>query len=249
MSCPQAKRVLLPLPLHPPGEHPRASSPNPISGRQLRRKSTVFLPALGACGTGAVASSEAGYRTHRPQARTGEEVSAGRNEAGSPRLVAEDGEQSKLVLPSSSLCPRCPGAGKGGLHSRRSFRQTLTFIARGRVVAPAPGCRSASPPAAARRHVAGAQGRGARKMESWARSAADCISDWPCRQKQPGWKTGDEHVFVLQEGRPGGSDSTFDPFPLCSLLRSPGYPLPPSPVTQGTRVWSPSVEVLRCILG
>lgn len=86
--------------------------------------------------------------------------------------------------------------GVGGLHSSRSLRQTPTFIVRGRVVAPAPGCRSASPPAVARRHVAGAQGRGARKMESWARSAADCISDWPCRQRQPGWRTGDEHVFV-----------------------------------------------------
>lgn len=103
-----------------------------------------------------MASSEAGYRTHRPQARTGEEASAGRNESRSPRLVAQDGEQSKLVLPSSSLCPRCPGVwvGGGGLHTGRSFSQTLTFIARGRVVPPAPGCRSASPPAAARRHVA-----------------------------------------------------------------------------------------------
>lgn len=154
MSCPPAKRVLLPLPLHPPGEHPRASSPNPISGRQPKRKSTVFLPALGARGTGAVASSEAGYRIHRPQARAGEEASAGRNEAESPRLVAEDGEQSKLVLPSSSLCQRMSPGGDGGLHSSRSFSQTLTFIARGRVVPPAPGRRSASPPAAARRHVA-----------------------------------------------------------------------------------------------
>lgn len=90
----------------PPKRARRASSPNPISG-QLR--CTVFLPALGNWGTGAVASSEAGYHTHRSRGNEPEWAHLWTETRPGPHAWWPRRTRNKTSLSfHPPLCPRGP---------------------------------------------------------------------------------------------------------------------------------------------